>query len=284
MSGSTFDFTEVDHSRQEKLVGYLDSMRAADQTAEMKRRSIDALQLFAGEAVLDVGCGTGEDVAAMAARVAPGGRAVGVDLSVAMIEQAWARHRGSGDVQFEVADAMALPFGDGEFSAVREERMLQHVPEPDKALTEIVRVTRPGGRVLALEPDWGTLAVDHPDANLTLRVLSIQTLATRHGTIGRQLRRRMLAAGLEDVEVSRWLFALEPIELFRKLVALDMHHESLGSSSPVTSAELETWWHGLTQVSDAGGFTACLAGYQVLGYRPESSAGRTTHARDQSRR
>lgn len=167
---------------------------------------------------------------------------------------------------------MALPFGDGEFSAVREERMLQHVPEPDKALTEMARVTRPRGRVLALEPDWGTLAVDHPDATLTLRVLSMVTLATRHGTMGRQLRRRMLAAGLQDVEIRRWLVALEPIQLFRMAVPLDMHQESLGSASPVTSAELETWWRGLTQVSDAGGFTACLAGYQVLGYRRESSA------------
>jgi ubiquinone/menaquinone biosynthesis C-methylase UbiE len=93
-----------------------------------------------GARVLEVGCGTG----LVLARVAPATRsAIGVDLSPGML----ARARGRG-LRVVRGSVMALPFADGSFDVVYSFKVLAHVPAIERALAEITRVTRPGGRML----------------------------------------------------------------------------------------------------------------------------------------
>lgn len=90
--------------------------------------------------VLEAGCGTGLILSRLA-RVAEG--AVGVDLSAGMLEHA--RARGLDVVQGSVT---ALPFRDASFDTVCSFKVLAHVPDIDGALSELARVTRPGGHVI----------------------------------------------------------------------------------------------------------------------------------------
>ena len=93
----------------------------------------------AGAAVLEVGCGTG----LILERVAKVARAAtGVDLSPGMLAKA--RERG---LEVREADATALPFADGTFDVTYSFKVLSHVPDLGRALSEMARVTRPGGRV-----------------------------------------------------------------------------------------------------------------------------------------
>src|SRR3954462_7616423 len=78
--------------------------------AECKRESYDLLGAAPGRRILDVGCGLGDDAAALAKFVTPGGTVVGVDVSRAMIEAARAKHGGVEGLTFEVADAASMPF------------------------------------------------------------------------------------------------------------------------------------------------------------------------------
>lgn len=93
-----------------------------------------------GPRVLELGCGTGL-VLERIARFARG--AVGADLSAGMLSHA--RRRGLDVVQ---ADACSLPFRDAAFDAVASFKVLAHVPDVARALAEIARVTRPGGRMV----------------------------------------------------------------------------------------------------------------------------------------
>jgi len=72
---------------------YLDATRATDFFQEIKRRTLGLMELRAGQNVADIGCGTGEAVRALAAKVGPNGRAVGVDISATMIAAAKERSR-----------------------------------------------------------------------------------------------------------------------------------------------------------------------------------------------
>lgn len=131
---------------------------AAEHVADLKSQSLDALGLVPGAAVLDVGCGPGGDVQALAAAKAY--RVVGVDICRPMLGAA--RTDGATSAAFICADAIRLPFSDSTFDAVRSERMLQHLPDPASAVTEMVRVTHPGGRLVLIDTDWASLTIEGP--------------------------------------------------------------------------------------------------------------------------
>ena len=101
---------------------------------------------------LDVGCGTGALVEAILALAAPR-EVVGIDPSPAYI--AFARDRVNDPrVKLDVGDAQALPTASATFDAVVAGLVLNFVPEPDEALSEMVRVVRPGGNVAAYVWDY----------------------------------------------------------------------------------------------------------------------------------
>ena len=105
-----------------------------------------ALRAGPGEVVLDLAAGTGTSARACAAA---GARAVACDFSLGMLAVG-ARRRGPR-VRFVAGDALALPFRDGIFDAVTISFGLRNVADPDRALAELLRVTRPGGRLLVCE-------------------------------------------------------------------------------------------------------------------------------------
>lgn len=111
-----------------------------------KRKAIEALGLRPGSRVLDVACGPGNFTSAYADAVSPGGLAVGLDLSRPMLQQALRSNAAPGTA-YLVGSALQLPFDDATFDAVACYGALYLMPEPFRALTEVARVVRPGGRV-----------------------------------------------------------------------------------------------------------------------------------------
>ncbi|HLL64749.1 MAG TPA: demethylmenaquinone methyltransferase [Micromonosporaceae bacterium] len=117
-----------------------------------RRETRRALELQPGERVLDLAAGTGSSTEELARS---GALAVGVDLSLGMLA---AGHRRRPAVLLLAGDALALPFADDTFDAVTISYGLRNIVDPDAALREMARVTRPGGRLLVCEfshPTWG---------------------------------------------------------------------------------------------------------------------------------
>jgi SAM-dependent methyltransferase len=103
----------------------------------------------AGATVLDVGCGAGTDLLLAARRVGPTGRAIGVDMTAAMRERASKGAAASGLTNVDVrnGDATRLPVEDRSVDVVISNGVLNLVPEKARAVAEIGRVLKPGGRV-----------------------------------------------------------------------------------------------------------------------------------------
>ncbi|GAA2102425.1 methyltransferase domain-containing protein [Actinomadura alba] len=181
--------------------GYLDE--AAGALAVVKREILRRLELAPGQRVLDVGCGNGTDLLDMAAQVDPGGEAIGVDVNPEAIEEATARCEATGvPATFTTASAYSLPFSDDRFDACRSERMVQHLDEPVRAVAEMLRVARPGGRILVADPDHGMWAPDLDDQEATRAVLAWWFDNVRNPWIGRRLPGVLRAAGVREVQVT----------------------------------------------------------------------------------
>jgi demethylmenaquinone methyltransferase/2-methoxy-6-polyprenyl-1,4-benzoquinol methylase len=101
-----------------------------------------------GQRILDLAAGTGASSVSLARS---GAEVVAADFSPGMIAEGRRRHRGIRNLTFIEADATALPFEDGEFDAVTMSFGLRNVNEPAKALGELLRVTKPGGRLVVCE-------------------------------------------------------------------------------------------------------------------------------------
>lgn len=110
-----------------------------------RRATRDALALRAGELVLDLGAGTGVSTAELGRS---GARVAGVDISQGMLR---AGKRARPETTLLAGDALALPFPDETFDAVTISFALRNVHDTAAALTEMARVTRPGGRLVVCE-------------------------------------------------------------------------------------------------------------------------------------
>ena len=129
--------------------------RFDEAVTEYHRRLLEAARIDAGSDVLDIGCGTGQTTRD-AARLAPSGRAVGIDLSSQMLEVAsrLAQQQGVTNVEFLHADAQVAPFDPGSFDVAISRTGAMFFGDPVAAFTNIGRALRPSGRLatVAWEP------------------------------------------------------------------------------------------------------------------------------------
>lgn len=115
-----------------------------ERAAELSERARRLLGPFTGtEVALDSGTGTGSFAFALAPHV---GEVVGTDMTADYLEAA--RASAPDNVRFVEGDVTALPFGYATFDIAASVRVLHHVRRPELAVSELARVTRPGGRVL----------------------------------------------------------------------------------------------------------------------------------------
>src|SRR3954453_14467154 len=148
-------FSNVDRTATPgAFVQYLDQLTALESVQRYKQESFQLAGAREGAKLLDIGCGAGDDVRSLAQLVGPAGLVVGLDSSATMVAEAERRAAGTGlPVEFRVGDVYALDWPDASFDGCRADRVFQHLAERDGALAELVRVTRPGGRIAITDPD-----------------------------------------------------------------------------------------------------------------------------------
>jgi demethylmenaquinone methyltransferase/2-methoxy-6-polyprenyl-1,4-benzoquinol methylase len=140
----------------DRIAGVYDVMNTA-MTAGLhhrwRERAADRAEVGPGDSALDVCCGTGDMALELRRRIGPEGRVVGCDFSEPMLDLARdkAAGRGMGDIEFEWADALDLPYPDHSFDAVTVGFGARNLADLGRGLAEMARVLKPGGRLVILE-------------------------------------------------------------------------------------------------------------------------------------
>ena len=251
---------------------YLDI--AAEAVKQDKQRTYTYMHLQPGQMVLDVGCGPGSDTIALASLVGPTGRVVGVDHDAAMIAEAQKRAAQAGCsawCHYYQADAAALPLETGTFDASRSERLFQHVLNPAAVLSEMARVTKPGGWVIVLDTDWSTLSFDTAEVDLERR-LSRYRLEhlVNSGYVGRQLYGLFKRQQLMEITVEIRPIYVTDYALGRYASHLDVLEADALAADVITEEELHRWRQSLAQAQAEGAFFLHVTTVLVAGRNAES--------------
>lgn len=192
----SFTYSDVDGSPDPAgAAAWMDTFGSWPAVRAYKSRVVELLRGIAP--VVDVGCGVGADARTMGA--------IGMDASRTMLCEA----RGRGGT-FVRGDVHASPFAAGSVAGVTTDRVLQHVSDPDHALSELARVLAPGGRVVLAEPDQSTLRIEGTDPELTPDIVRFRAVdGIRNGFLAGELAGRLTRLGFVDVERDSYTIAID---------------------------------------------------------------------------
>ncbi|XP_004342776.2 methyltransferase-UbiE [Capsaspora owczarzaki ATCC 30864] len=250
-----------DKAATARMLDFLNKTNTDAAAVTLKRRTYDALltPLLAANpaaplSVLDVGCGAGHSVIAIAALLPAGSKAVGVDFNEAFVKQggelaaaqvATGLVRADVEIVFAQADAQDLSqFKDASFDAVRTERVLQHLADPLKALREMARVLRPGGRLVVTEGNKATISCFAEDPFLVeMHIKTLANMSFAQDSIGTRvplLVRQEL--GFSDVHVQPEVLLLtSPQQVDPGLKRAQLATESLVTKGTFTREECDRY-------------------------------------------
>lgn len=263
-------YTAIDHTDDPtRYIRRLDEMAADPFWAAVKAETYVLLDPRPGVRLLDLGCGTGDDVCFLSRSVGPHGRVVGVDVSGTMVAEARRRAQ-AADVpaSFCQGDAQALSFVDGAFDATRAERLLQQLGDPRQALDEMVRVIRPGGRVVVIEPDYGTLAIDGADARVTRLLINHRAAHFRSGKVGRKLAPWCKELGVRSLTVKMMTHRQTTYLSDTEVALREKYVDPARAQGIVTVVEADRWLAQLREAAGKGRFRHAITLFLVAGRTP----------------
>ncbi|HEV2458657.1 MAG TPA: methyltransferase domain-containing protein [Ktedonobacterales bacterium] len=251
----------------------LDARAAAPDQVRLRAALIALAGVGAGETVVEVGSGTGPLLVDLARTVGPTGRAIGIEPQAHLA--ALAREKLACEGLAEIAEvragrAEALELTDAFADVCIAQTVLLHVPATvlPRALAEMARAVKPGGRVLTLDQDMSTFVVDHPDTELTERIVRANLQRYEQPWMGRQARRRLMEAGLRDVRVEVIVQA-ETDPAGHLIGSAERTAQAVADIGAITADEAEGWLQQLREQVDAGHFFASLNYYACVGTKSE---------------
>jgi ubiquinone/menaquinone biosynthesis C-methylase UbiE len=247
----------------EELLPILDEIHSIDSVRAIKRHSFEAVDSGAVSSILDLACGAGNDLTSLR-ELYPSALVSGVDLSMYLL--AAARHRGERSIS--AADAMTLPFRDATFSAVRADRLLQHLPSVDDAMREVMRVSVKGARIVLVDVDWSTAKMHGGDAATWDKVLAVWLGLIPHPRIGSTLTRVLEAAGCVEVTGERFTPAVASFRLTRAAYALDRMFDDAIEAGVIKPADRDRWFANAASAERQGRFQSESLIYVASGVHP----------------
>ena len=227
---------------------------------------------------LDVGCGAMGILGPLARRVGPQGRVVGADIDASLlaaarayVESEWLRN-----VELLNRDVHDLGLPAGSFDLVHERFVFPHVASPEKLLQGMIALTKPGGIVVAQEPDHSSWHFYPPSLKWPRLVQIVEEALAMRGdiNIGRRTYAMLRRAGLADVTVRASVLALQDNHPYMRMIAIGANamRGQIVAAGLSTEAELDDLLADVErQASDPDSMQITFTVTQVWGRKPSIS-------------
>ncbi len=236
--------------------------------AAQRRRMLECLNLQRGETVLDIGCGNGFFARDIAALVGQSGKVCGTDGSPDMIGMAREICPGG---EFRACDATEQPFDDAMFDAVTATQVLCYVSDPGKAIREMHRLLRPGGRLVIMDTDWQSVVWNTADSELMRRAIRLVTSDYENAHVPRTLSSDLKAAGFHEIE--RSVFTIlnwdRNSDGYAQVMAGSIR-QLAEKSDNFSASDLARWEADQSEMDAAGTYMFSLNRYIFSTVRPEA--------------
>lgn len=268
------NFANVDQTDSAELVGRLDTMHALDFFRSYKQETFALMRFGAGDSAADVGCGTGEDARHISDIVGKTGRVVGFDISEAMLNEARNRHGATTpNLQFVQSAADDLKAPSADFDAIRADRVLTHVPDTAAALREMIRVVKPGGRVVVSEPDMLGCWVNNAHYATSTRILQGIAHSCASPFAARELYHNFRDAGLVDVRLILRSVALTDPQSADNILRFGTAIETMIEKGKLDAGEARLWLADFEERRRSGRFLGGATIFMVAGVKPVGKDG-----------
>ncbi len=249
------------------------NLRADSEDQKNFRKIIlDAAKLNAGATAVEIGCGTGALLCNLAQAVGKSGNVIGFEPQKVFVQEARKRLAEANFSSFaEVREGSAenLLIEDFVADACVAQTVLIHLPDAAlrKALAEMTRVLKIGGRVVSCDQDGDTWTIDHPDRELTRRIIRFNSdQRYADGWTGRRLRRLFREAGLENIQMK--ISAHADTEKSSYLFGMAERIANAAAEIEIISPqEQQEWLVALHRAADSGNFFSSINYFICAGTR-----------------
>ncbi|AYV77759.1 MAG: hypothetical protein Edafosvirus1_90 [Edafosvirus sp.] len=252
-------------------IAYLDTV--GKQLQHLKQRSIEKMCLKPGDHVLDLGCGPASDTISLAQVVGKTGKVVGIDCDNEMIKLANQRAIDANVNDFVthqvhmIHGSTKLPFEDNTFDACRSERVFQHLVDPKNALLELVRVTKPGGKIIIMDTDWGSIGhyTSFPEIESKIKLVYRDKISL-NPLIARQIHSMMREANLKQIKAEPVIFASHDYKEFNYILGFHNKVKDEGMKcNYFTQEEYDKFVNDLIEINAKGDFLGYVCGFITIG-------------------
>jgi len=274
-----------EHQRQSLATGFREVDRSGDTGAcqrcldlitgipffyAIKDESFRIIARTDPKRVLDAGCGAGSDLVSLASVLHRQCHLTGLDASGSLLLRAAERTTAVADrCSLIRGDVTTVPCRDGVFNACRIDRVLQHLHKPEQAIRELVRVTQPGGTLVAFDNDWDTFSISLDDQDMADRIRRFWRDSFASGRIGRDLPRILTECGFEEIHVGPRTLMLTDRPLAEQVFDLPVLLERMAAAGVLTRIESVAIRDELHRRAHEGTFSSGYTGFIVWGKKPE---------------
>ncbi len=246
----------------EETTRQIEAVYQTPGVVERRRIIAEKIALKPGEHVIDIGSGPGFLAKDMAESVGSSGGVLGVEVSDAMLAMAKTRCEPLNWASFRKGDALELPAEDNSFDVAVSVQVYEYVQQVDRALSEMCRILKPGGRALVVSLDWNSLAWHAQDEVRMTRVMDEFAAHCAYKSLPVTLGSRMTRAGLTitdrhvipqfETEFDEASYSAQVIPIVASFVA---------ARPGIDADEAQAWADDLREVGKRGDYFFCLNQY-----------------------